>query len=127
MKKSLLNTCLIISLASFSSTHARSNNGYTTGANLYTGSSSRGWYGGGVAYQLAEWRKKEDVAEKTDNTTGQSPISAQSDATKPANATAAVDNTVEQSLTADMTTSTQRGATTGNKEGINNVEIPRNE
>jgi outer membrane biosynthesis protein TonB len=42
--------------------YAGSNNGYTTGANLYTGSTSRTWYGGGVDYVLGEWRKEADMA-----------------------------------------------------------------
>lgn len=39
---------------------AGSNNGYTTAANVYSGSSSRGWYGGGVAHTLAGWKNKQE-------------------------------------------------------------------
>ncbi len=61
MKNNVLNILLIITLSlSTSVTVAGSNNGYTTAANIYLGSSSRGWYGGGVAYRLAEWRKEAD-------------------------------------------------------------------
>ncbi len=37
---------------------AGSNNGYTTAANVYTGSSSRTWFGAGVSHVLAEWKKE---------------------------------------------------------------------
>ena len=135
MKKSLLNTCLIIGLVSFSFANAGSNNGYTTGANLYTGSSSRGWYGGGVAYRLAEWRKEKDIAEETDNTvstttedtatavdnmTEQAPISAQNDVVKP------IDNTAELSPAVDASTSAQDNV--ANKEGTHaeiTTEVPK--
>jgi hypothetical protein len=74
MKKYLFHILFYISLlASFSHVIADSNNGYTTAANIYSGSSSRGWYGGGVAYQLAEWRKKEDVITEVDNTVSVNP------------------------------------------------------
>lgn len=49
--KGLLLTAL---LSSSSFAIAGSNNGYTTAANVYSGSSSRGWYGGGIAHVLAE-------------------------------------------------------------------------
>ncbi len=40
------------------------NNGYTTAANVYSGSSSRGWYGGGVAHVLAGWKAEADAKSK---------------------------------------------------------------
>ncbi len=40
---------------------AGSNNGYTTATNVYSGSSSLGWYGGGVKYWLAEWKKESEA------------------------------------------------------------------
>jgi len=43
---------------------AGSNNGYTTAANVYSGSSSRGWYGGGVAHVLAGWKAEADAKSK---------------------------------------------------------------
>jgi len=46
------------------SVNAGSNNGYTTAANVYSGSSSRTWYGGGVQHALALWRMEADVAAK---------------------------------------------------------------
>jgi len=121
---------LIICLSSFTPANADSNNGYTSGANVYTGSSSRGWYGGGVAYRLAEWRKKEDVAEEPDTTVSanpedtatavdstveQNPTATQSDVTNPADATTTVDNTAEQSSTADTSTPTQSDTTSKEK------------
>ena len=140
MNKNISITCLIICLSSFTPANADSNNGYTSGANVYTGSSSRGWYGGGVAYRLAEWRKKEDVAEEPDTTVSanpedtttavdgtqnstatqsdatspvdaeQKPTATQSDATKPADTTTAIDNTAEPNPTADTSTATQGDA-----------------
>ena len=130
MKKSLLKPCLIICLSSFGSVNAGSNNGYTTAANVYSGSSSLGWYGGGVAYRLAEWRKKEDVAEEPDTTVSANPedvatavdgtaeqnsTAIQSDVTSPADDTTAVDNTAEQSSTADTSTPTQSDTTSKEK------------
>jgi hypothetical protein len=51
---------LLITFFLFSSGFALagSNNGYTTAANVYTGSSSQTWYGGGVVFVLAEWKKE---------------------------------------------------------------------
>lgn len=57
--KGLLLTVL---LSSSSFAIAGSNNGYTTAANVYSVSSSRGWYGGGVAHVLAEWKKERSDA-----------------------------------------------------------------
>jgi len=63
MKNSLINTVLISFLLTVSNLAiAGSNNGYTTAANVYTGSSSRTWYGGGVAFVLAEWKKERAMA-----------------------------------------------------------------
>ncbi len=61
MKNSLLKILLITSLFGSSVAIAGSNNGYTTAANVYTGSSSRTWYGGGVAFVLSEWKKERSV------------------------------------------------------------------
>ncbi len=60
MKNNVINTLLISSLllASSSTLLAGSNNGYTTAANVYSGSSSQGWYGGGVQYWLAKWQQE---------------------------------------------------------------------
>lgn len=55
-----LSTFLITGL---SVANANSNHGYTTAANVYSGSSSRGWYGGGVNYVLTQWRMERDVPE----------------------------------------------------------------
>ena len=63
MKISLVNTVLITSVLTGSNLAiAGSNNGYTTAANVYTGSSSRTWYGGGVAFVLAEWKNERAMA-----------------------------------------------------------------
>lgn len=61
MKKEVLTfmSCVAL-LASFSSTKAGSNNGYTSAANVYSGSSSHSWFGGGVDYVLSEWRKEKE-------------------------------------------------------------------
>jgi len=55
---------LLLTTPFFSSSFAiaGSNNGYTTAANVYSASSSRGWYGGGVAHVLAEWKKERSDA-----------------------------------------------------------------
>lgn len=59
MKKNVINTLLItLLLASSGILVAGSNNGYTTAANVYSGSSSQGWYGGGVQYWLAKWQQE---------------------------------------------------------------------
>lgn len=59
MKKSFTIITLLIPFFLFGFALAGSNNGYTTAANVYTGSSSQTWYGGGVAFVLAKWRKEE--------------------------------------------------------------------
>lgn len=53
---------------------AGSNNGYTSAANVYTGSSSRTWYGGGVAHVLAEWRKERELAKRNIETQKESEV-----------------------------------------------------
>ncbi len=59
MKKNFMKTLLIaVFLSGSGFALAGSNNGYTTAANVYTGSSSQTWYGGGVAFVLAEWKKE---------------------------------------------------------------------
>jgi hypothetical protein len=59
MKNSLIKTLLVTSfLIGSSLAIAGSNNGYTSAANVYTGSSSRTWFGAGVAHVLAEWKKE---------------------------------------------------------------------
>jgi hypothetical protein len=59
MKKNVINTLLItLLLASSGILVAGSNNGYTTAANVYSGSSSQGWYGGGVQYWLEKWQQE---------------------------------------------------------------------
>jgi hypothetical protein len=66
MKISYTKALLLTALLSSSSVAlADSNNGYTTAANVYSGSSSRGWYGGGVAHVLAEWKKEKAMAAAT--------------------------------------------------------------
>ena len=66
MKISFTKGLLLTVLLSDSSfVIAGSNNGYTTAANVYSGSSSRGWYGGGVAHVLAEWKKEKAMAAAT--------------------------------------------------------------
>ncbi len=63
MKKHILKTlCLQALLFTSIGVNAGSNNGYTTAANVYSGSSSRTWYGGGVQHVLAEWRKEADAS-----------------------------------------------------------------
>ncbi len=65
MKITLKKTLTVIVLfSSFSFSFADSNNGYTTAANVYTGSSSRTWYGGGVAHVLSQWRKESGNASR---------------------------------------------------------------
>lgn len=61
MKKHVLifMSCLAL-LSSFSSVNAGPNNGYTSAANVYSGSSSHSWFGGGVDYVLGEWRKEKE-------------------------------------------------------------------
>lgn len=67
MKNKLIKILLISTfLAGSGMAAAGSNNGYTTAANVYTGSSSRTWYGGGVAFVLAEWKKETKTTEKVD-------------------------------------------------------------
>ncbi|MEB8430679.1 hypothetical protein OO007_00435 [Cocleimonas sp. KMM 6892] len=63
MKYSLIKLLVaLLFLASSSLSVAGSNNGYTSAANVYTGSSSRTWYGGGVAFVLSEWKKEKEVS-----------------------------------------------------------------
>lgn len=57
-KNGLIFMCYISLLACFSSSHAGSNNGYTSAANVYSGSSSHSWFGGGVEYVLAKWKEE---------------------------------------------------------------------
>ncbi len=49
----LLATGLLLACSTGSATAA---NGYTTGANVYTGSASRSWFGGGTAYAIEQWK-----------------------------------------------------------------------
>ncbi len=64
MKNSLIKTLLITSFLMGSSLAiAGSNNGYTSAANVYSGSSSRTWFGAGVAHVLAEWKKERAIPE----------------------------------------------------------------
>jgi len=66
MKNSLIKTLLITSfLIGSSLAIAGSNNGYTTAANVYSGSSSRTWFGAGVAHVLAEWKKERTMPKVT--------------------------------------------------------------
>jgi hypothetical protein len=66
MKNTLKKTLTVIVLfSSFSFSFADSNNGYTTAANVYSGSSSRTWFGAGVAHVLAEWKKERAMPEIT--------------------------------------------------------------
>lgn len=60
----LICICSMSFLGLYSSTSADSSNGYTTAANVYTGSSSRSWFGGGVDYVLAEWRKEDKLSKE---------------------------------------------------------------
>lgn len=67
MKNSLIKTLIITSLLVGSGLAiAGSNNGYTTAANVYTGSSSRTWFGAGVEHVLAEWKKETNTPEKVE-------------------------------------------------------------
>jgi hypothetical protein len=77
MKISYTKGLLLAALLSSSSfAIAGSNNGYTTAANVYSGSSSRGWYGGGVAHVLAEWKKeRSDAAAKVEPPAPVAPVS----------------------------------------------------
>lgn len=76
MKKSFIKTLLMTALlTSPSFAIAGSNNGYTTAANVYSGSSSRGWYGGGVAHVLAEWKKERSAATKVEPPAPVAPVS----------------------------------------------------
>lgn len=62
MKNSLIKTLLITSfLIGSNLAIAGSNNGYTSAANVYTGSSSRTWFGTGVAHVLAKWKKERAI------------------------------------------------------------------
>ncbi len=62
MKTPTLPLLLLSSLLITPTTHAGSNNGYTTAANVYTGSSSRSWFGGGTAYAIAQWKAERQAA-----------------------------------------------------------------
>ena len=63
MKNSLIKTLVITSLLIGPSLAiAGSNNGYTSAANVYTGSSSRTWFGAGGAHVLAEWKKERAIS-----------------------------------------------------------------
>lgn len=41
---------------------ASPNNGYTTAANVYSGSASRSWFGGGTAYAIAQWKSEREAS-----------------------------------------------------------------
>ena len=105
MNKNIAIVFLLFCLSSHTSANAASNNGYTTGANVYTVSSSRGWYGGGVAYRLAEWRKEADVATEPENITP----------TNTEDTVATEDDPVEQSSITDPATNPQDEATNEEK------------
>lgn len=67
MKYSLISTVFITGLLIGSSqVSAGSNNGYTSAANVYTGSASRTWFGAGVAHVLAEWKNERAEAESAE-------------------------------------------------------------
>jgi len=61
MGKNYIDILLMTIFVTSSSFVIADSNGYTTAANVYTGSSSRTWYGGGVAYVLAEWKKERSI------------------------------------------------------------------
>ncbi len=76
MKNSLIKTLLITSLLIGPSLAiAGSNNGYTSAANVYTGSSSRTWFGAGVAHVLAEWKKERNAPIKAEESAAPVPAS----------------------------------------------------
>ena len=76
MKISYTKAVLLAALLSSSNIAlAGPNNGYTTAANVYSGSSSRGWYGGGVAHVLAGWKAEADAKSKPAAVT--EPVSAE--------------------------------------------------
>jgi hypothetical protein len=86
--KKILFTMLVSLALLFTSAgvNAGSNNGYTTAANVYSGSSSRTWYGGGVQHALALWRMEADVAAKKEAVIDDA-IPASSDEATPAETT----------------------------------------
>lgn len=63
MKNQVIKALSLLTLlaVAFTTASAGSNNGYTTAANVYSGSSSRSWFGGGVEHVLAQWRMEKDV------------------------------------------------------------------
>ncbi len=66
MKKKFIKALSLLTVAAaFNAASANTNSGYTTAANVYSGSSSHSWFGGGVEHVLAQWRMEKDVpAEK---------------------------------------------------------------
>ena len=62
MNSKTLGITTILFLSSLPALHAGSNNGYTTAANVYSGSASRSWFGGGTAYAIAQWKAERAAA-----------------------------------------------------------------
>ncbi len=62
MNSKTLGITTIIFISSLPALHAGSNNGYTTAANVYSGSASRSWFGGGTAYAIAQWKAERAAA-----------------------------------------------------------------
>lgn len=78
--KTFLVTFTTVALFAVSPLHAGANNGYTTAANVYTGSSSRSWFGGGTAWAISQW-KAERQATVTAPAAEEAPAPAQQEET----------------------------------------------
>ncbi len=62
MTSKTLGIIAVLFLSTLPALHAGSNNGYTTAANVYSGSASRSWFGGGTAYAIAQWKAERAAA-----------------------------------------------------------------
>ncbi|MGV6817389.1 MAG: hypothetical protein ACWA44_09020 [Thiotrichales bacterium] len=60
-KGSLITSAVLTAMLS-PSLLASPNNGYTTAANVYSGSASRSWFGGGTAYAISQWKAERQAA-----------------------------------------------------------------